>query len=313
MEDNEYKTISLAEFDDFNLVEEKITKKKHTGNRKTHEEFIKELNTITSYIEPLEYYKGARAKILCRCKICGCKWKVSPDSILRGTGCPKCSMVNHTSFPEQAIFFYIKKAFSSAVNSYKDIFSDGMELDVYIPELKVGIEYDGQKWHTNKKRDNRKYEICVANGIKLIRISEGTQVLSCDKFIKSTYTASNKKILNPIIEELLRYLNGSCDVDVIRDEIKIKEQYYQNRKQISLVVKCPEISKEWNYNRNGTLTPDMVLPGSGDKVWWKCSTCGYEWQAYVYVRTGKEKAGCPACAGKVVIKGCNDLKHLDQN
>ena len=60
----------------------------------------------------------------------------------------------------------------------------------------------------------------------------------------------------------------------------------------------PEIAKEWNREKNGNLLPEDVLSGSGKKVWWKCSKCGYEWQTAVHLRTGKNQTGCPICSAK---------------
>ena len=39
--------------------------------RKTHEEFINELQNINTNIEVLEHYVGCDTKILCRCKCRG--------------------------------------------------------------------------------------------------------------------------------------------------------------------------------------------------------------------------------------------------
>ena len=69
----------------------------------------------------------------------------------------------------------------------------------------------------------------------------------------------------------------------------------------------PEIAAEWNEEKNGDFTPDQVMSGSNKKVWWKCSL-GHEWQACVHSRTGKDKTGCPYCAGKILIPGQNDLQ-----
>ena len=40
-----------------------------------------------------------------------------------------------------------------------------MELDIYIPSLKVGVEYDGKAFHKKDRliNDNKKYEICKRN------------------------------------------------------------------------------------------------------------------------------------------------------
>lgn len=67
----------------------------------------------------------------------------------------------------------------------------------------------------------------------------------------------------------------------------------------------PELAAEWHPEKNGTLSPMALLPGSSQKVWWKCRTCGSEWQAVVFSRT--QGSGCPVCTGKKVIPGINDL------
>lgn len=58
----------------------------------------------------------------------------------------------------------------------------------------------------------------------------------------------------------------------------------------------PEIAAEWDYQRNGGLTPDSVMPFSNRKVWWKCRN-GHHWQCSVQIR--QRGTGCPYCAGKV--------------
>ena len=42
-----------------------------------------------------------------------------------------------------------------------------MELDLFFPELNLGIEYDGRAWHKNLERDLKKDKICESNNIKL--------------------------------------------------------------------------------------------------------------------------------------------------
>ena len=64
--------------------------------------------------------------------------------------------------------------------------------------------------------------------------------------------------------------------------------------------------QEWNYKRNGDLTPEQVTPSSNKRVWWICSKCDYEWQTSVSNRNSLGR-GCPCCSNKVVVKGKNDL------
>lgn len=60
----------------------------------------------------------------------------------------------------------------------------------------------------------------------------------------------------------------------------------------------PAIAVQWHPDLNGTLTPEMVTPGSSKSVWWRCSD-GHVWKAVISSRTGKGKHGCPVCAGNV--------------
>lgn len=59
-----------------------------------------------------------------------------------GTNCPICNSGRQTSFAEQAILYYIKKYHPDAISRYKEIFDNGMELDIYIPSIHIAIEYD---------------------------------------------------------------------------------------------------------------------------------------------------------------------------
>ena len=81
----------------------------------------------------------------------------------------------------------------------------------------------------------------------------------------------------------------------------------------SLAAYCARLHRrdlldQWDGSRNGTLTPDTVVPGSRRKVWWQCAK-GHVWQAAIASRA-VDGAGCPVCAGKQVAAGENDLATL---
>ena len=68
-----------------------------------------------------------------------------------------------TSLREQEIFYFVQNFFPDAVSGYK-IKSKGkvIEVDIFIPSLKLVIEYDGGHWHKNKvDTDNRKNSIII--------------------------------------------------------------------------------------------------------------------------------------------------------
>jgi len=69
-----------------------------------------------------------------------------------------------------------------------------------------------------------------------------------------------------------------------------------------------KLLREWDYDKNGDLTPDKVSYGSHTKVWWLCGK-GHSWQAEVQSR--KAGSGCPVCGGKRVVSGVNDLRTVN--
>ena len=69
----------------------------------------------------------------------------------------------------------------------------------------------------------------------------------------------------------------------------------------------PAIAAQWDQERNGNLTPEMVTAGSAKRVWWRCDQ-GHVWKTKIYVRTGRQRSGCPVCAGRVSRKR---LEYLD--
>lgn len=58
-----------------------------------------------------------------------------------------------------------------------------------------------------------------------------------------------------------------------------------------------ELMQEWDWEANANLDPAKLTYGSNKKVWWKCSECGYEWQAVVRERA-KGFCKCPNCSEK---------------
>ncbi len=238
---------------------------------------------------------------------CGHEWQDTITHRTQGRGCPICNKQNRTSFPEQAIFFYVKRAYPDSINAYMDIFSGTMELDIFIPSLHLGIEYDGKAWHGSKaayEREKKKYQICREKGIKLIRVKENKSRVPdniCDVLL---YTCDN---IEDTINLLSEYLTVS-DIDISRDRQEILAGYLEKRNRNSLTEKYPSIAEQWNYSRNGSLKPEMFFAASGEVVWWLCDK-GHEWQMAIRDRTTGGN-GCPFCSHHRLQSGFNDLATL---
>ena len=97
---------------------------------------------------PENFAESSGKKVWWKCKK-GHEWQATIASRNSGTGCPICNSERHTSFPEFALVYYLKKYGVDVIHSYKD---RGYELDIYIPSRKIAIEYDGSYWHKDKTK-----------------------------------------------------------------------------------------------------------------------------------------------------------------
>ena len=100
---------------------------------------------------------------------------------------------------EYNLYLLVKCYFSDAIFQYKFQELGNQSLDIYIPSLKIGIEYQGQQHYENigffnqkttfeqrKMLDNRKKEICSKNGITLIEwyYEDGINKFNLDLYLK---------------------------------------------------------------------------------------------------------------------------------
>ena len=69
-----------------------ICRKEKIGNKlkKTHSEYIKELEDKKNNIIVLDHYIDALTPIKHKCSICNYEWMVTPANILYGKSCPRC-------------------------------------------------------------------------------------------------------------------------------------------------------------------------------------------------------------------------------
>ena len=231
----------------------------------------------------------------------GHEWQASVANRNKGRGCPICTSERHTSFPEYALLYYLKKYGLETIHSYK---AKGYELDIYIPSKKIAIEYDGYFWHKNKEnKDLQKNKKCLKDGIQLYRIREDLSALN-DSSID--YTVRNNKIdLERLLKKVLTQITGNdLEINLKKDNIAIENLRVHTEKENSLLLFNPEVAQEWNYEKNGQLKPEQVTANSNKKIWWVCKK-GHEWQNTINNRN--RGRNCPFCANKKILPGFNDL------
>ena len=71
------------------------------SNTKSHDDFIKELREINPNVEILSKYTKDKNYIDYRCLICGKIHRNTPNHLLKGIGCPYCTIANRTLTQEE--------------------------------------------------------------------------------------------------------------------------------------------------------------------------------------------------------------------
>ena len=263
-------------------------------------------------ITPDKVFANSNNSYWWKCSVCGKEWEAKVNNRNQlGRGCPKCSKGTHTSFPEQVIFYYVKALFPDAKNGYK---INNLEIDVYIPSLKIGIEYDGEHYHKTEyklKKDYEKNNKLKELEITLIRIRENKCIeMNDNSCVIYTYkhTSNYKHFVAPLkrlIELLCEKAKIKNTLNIVLDDIKNQifadlkiipyeksYEYYLKQKQ----KKGEFVSRIFDNIRNYPLKPSMVTPMSDKEVFWVCTKNSiHKGRAPV---KSISKYGCDWCANR---------------
>ncbi len=98
---------------------------------------LKKWNYKRNNILPSECSRTSKTKVWWKCNICGYEYQNSICNEVSNIYCPQCNKRNKTSFPEQIIYYYLKKIFSDAINGYKDIENEISEIDIYLSLIHI--------------------------------------------------------------------------------------------------------------------------------------------------------------------------------
>ena len=269
-------------------------------------ELLSDWDYENNTISPEEITFGSKKKVYWKCQNCGKPFQVSvQEKRRRGTKyCQFCRKEIGSSIPEQAVYFYVKQVFPDAINAYRDEEILGKKsLDIFIPSIKTGIEYDGRAWHNDTSRDVKKSESLSTNNIQLIRLREtDTPTIEDGAYVIPVYRNSKKSdylFLEAPLEALFQLLqkrHGSSipSINIEQDTPEIISGFLRLQKENSLAECYPDLSKELHPTKNKGLKPEHIGCRSGHIVWWKCPVCGYEWKSRIIDRTTK-KQGCKQC------------------
>jgi len=194
-------------------------------HRKSNLEYIKKAKSM--FGDKFSYekcnYTGYKNEVTINCKEHGYFTVVAEYhvAINGGGSCPTCTMANVTSMGELELGKFISSNYNGKIRFNDREILDGLELDLYLPELKLAIEYNGLYWHSvdkvGKKYHYNKYLKCKEKGVRLITIWESEWIRErqkCEDYLlnlvsdnKSVYYARKLELHEPSINEEREFIN----------------------------------------------------------------------------------------------------------
>lgn len=134
-----------------------------------------------------------------------------------------------SSMPEQFIYRSINQIFPETVNRFKDLMIS-MEYDIFVPELKLYIEYNGVAFHNTEEkleRDKIKRLHCEKQKITFIQIIEDIETCEIKKDVNGTtiiYRLNGNKSIKALMNDLIiiiedvfaMYGIGGVEIDYTR-------------------------------------------------------------------------------------------------
>ena len=258
-------------------------------------------------LKPDNIVAGSNKRVWWQCKN-GHEWKTNPAARTKkkGTGCPRCS--KRISSFELRLLSELGGILKNVTPTYK---YKGVEIDLYLKDQKIGIEYDGWYYHKQRyKQDKAKNNFLKKNKIYLIRFREKplNKISFQDILIKQNKLTKND--LNQVLKKIIKISNLKNDnflQYLSKKSFQFQKEYQKYLSfypspipQNSLKQSHPKLIEDWDYKKNYPLKPENFYTNSSTPVWWKCKK-GHSWKRRIANRTLKKLAtGCPFCAGKRV-------------
>ena len=248
-------------------------------------------------LDPQTLTPNSNYKVYWKCRY-GHGWDAAIyNRTANGSGCPFCT--NQTSKIEIYLLCELREIFAK-VEWRKKI--DGVEADIFLPDLNIVIEVDGEYWHRDKlESDKRKNTFFYLNGYKTIRVrSDLLPVIDCP-LVLFNRNDDNAKIAMNLVNLLVSHTKDSNAIKYQIEGIPKGESNYKVMisrlpappDELSLLTTNPDISTEWDYEKNKPLTPDLFSKGSNQILWWKCNN-NHSWQSAIKNRALRN-SGCPIC------------------
>mgnify|MGYP006076499191 CR=1 FL=1 len=163
--------------------------------------------TKNGKLTPFDVTVGTGKKVWWKCpKGDDHEWQINVATRAYGSGCPFCTLTPQSR--QELIITH------ELITIFDDIDPKGFKtnvngklksIDIYIPNLKLGIEFDGSYWHKDKSAfDKLKTEELKGEGINIVRVRQKPlkRIFASDVIAEKKY--DGKAITNGVLLQILK-------------------------------------------------------------------------------------------------------------
>lgn len=235
---------------------------------------LESINPDYTFPKISEELKHTHSEITVRCPTHGDYRATFGDYVAGNWGCPKCA--NRISTGEQELIDYIKSIYLGELKiSARPFLDSRLEADIFLPELKIAIEFNGLYWHSTPLKPmlyhREKRELSEKSGIKLIQIWQDEWSLKrpqLESYLRNQLMVGQKKVFARKCS--LTIVDSSTALDFM-DKNHLQARPAASRENIALVDSENKIvalgifrkgfTGKWELARYANLLDHSVLGG----------------------------------------------------
>lgn len=163
-------------------------------------------NNLSLLCDISEIYKNEKSNLKFKCNKCQTEYEKCWNDIMSWWMCRKCNPFSNSSYEEE-LKLYLANFNTEIISKYQNIKNPitgrMLEIDLYLPELQTGIEFDGLYWHSNEHQLNDNYhinktELANKQNINLIHIFEDEWILKKNIVLSRISNILNLPSINKI-------------------------------------------------------------------------------------------------------------------